>query len=268
MPETHHIRVCCVGSENDMTHLLHVMLDNAGMLDDSEDTPSTRESYEAQVHELAKSEGGCEDGFLYECITKSAFGTAMTDTTMLTIRRESCGLWTACFDYESIDNFQVEDWLRLHQRCNRMLMAAQYASYSFGLEKGSVLLCGGRAMDSWDTMAEVWLWLIAKYECGYPPEEAIQRLKKLQSTLDMEDFGMTIDELLESCINVLTETADAVADPAALTDAMRTAIANRDFQHLLSCQVAVAESVLWQVEHNHKWLANLEAIRAAWQEAQ
>lgn len=267
MSETHHIRVCAVGSENDMTRLLRVLLENSGMLEDAdpEEAPKTRADYEQQVHDLAHSEGGKDDGFLYETIRTGAFGTALNDTASLTIRREACGVWTACFDYESNDHFQVEDWLHLHQRCNRLLIAAQYASYSFGLEKGSVLLCGGRAMDRWDTMAEVWMWLIAKYEYGYPPEEAIERLRKLQTTLDREDFGMSIDELLESCMAVLTETAEAVSDPSALTESMRAAIEQRDFQQLLRCQVSVAESVLWQTEHNNKWLANLEAIRTAWQ---
>lgn len=269
MAEMHHIRVCALGSERDMLHLLHVMLENAGALDDEpgEGPAKTREELETMVHQLAHWEGGPEDGFLYDLITTRPFGSADAPSTSLIIREEACGLWTACFDFESVDNFQVEDWMALHLRCNRMLMAAQYASHTFGLEKGSVLLCGGRAMDSWDTMGECWMWLIAQYECGFPPEEAVERLRKLQKTLDAEDFGMTIDELLESCVQVLEDTADAVADPAMIREGLHEAVARRDYQRLLSIQVSVAESVLWQTEHNHKWLANLQAVRDAWAEA-
>lgn len=267
MADKRHIRVCAVGTEQDMTHLVHVLVQNAGALEDipADEPPKTREELEAMVHQLAQWEGGREDGFLYETLTTIPFGTADIETASLTIRQESCGLWTAVFDYESPDGLQLEDWKKLHLRCNRLLMAAQYAAQDFGLEKGSVLLCGGRAMDNWETVNEGWLWLIERYECGYPPEEAVERLAALKRTMEAEDCGMTVTELLESCMDLLEDIASAVADPAALTARLREAVQQRDFQTLLSLQVQVAESVLWQTEHNHKWLANLKAVLEAWQ---
>ncbi len=266
MAEMHRARVCAVGSEADMTRLLRVMMENAGELEETEELLAprlSREEMEATLHRLAKDEGGMEDGFLYGTLSRVPFGSAEIKTTRMTIREEACGLWTACFAYDSFDPFQVEDWMQLHLRCGRVLMVAQYASYRFGLEKGATLLSGGRALDNWDMMAEIWLWLIAQYECGYPPEEAAQRLKRLQSTMDMEDCGQTVPELLQSCLANLHTIASRTADPAALRAAYSEAVSLSDFPLIESIQIAVGESVLWETEHLSKWQANIQAVLEA-----
>lgn len=194
-------RVCMIGNEKDMQSLCHVMLENYGNLDEENELlpPTTLKEMQERIRKVAMQDGADSDTFLYEMISDIRYGDADTGTQRLEIVQQPCGLWTACFAYDSTHAFQVHEWMNLHNRCGQILMLVQHAGYDFGLDKGQLVITAGQVLENWDTMGECWLWLIQQYECGYPPEEAVDRLKKLEKTLRREDFDMSIDELLESC---------------------------------------------------------------------
>ena len=68
-----------------------------------------------------------------------------------------------------------EEELTLHREIKMLPMMALYANDDFGLEKGAKIFAGGRVGDDWNRMGEAFLYLIAGYEEGYPPEEAVAR---------------------------------------------------------------------------------------------
>lgn len=256
-------RVTAIGTEEDMLRLNRMLLRNHGCEEDNPDDapPLTLEGMVEKIRQLAQWEGAGEDGFLYEMVTPRPYGEADPAESRYILRREACGLWTASFVYEGAEPFQPEDWLSLHTRCGRIPMLALHASWDFAQAKGLTIFTGGQTLENWDRMAECWLWLIAQYECGYPPEEAVRRLEKLNVTLEREDFDLSMEELLESCMDNLRRVED-VSDVTAETLAA-TARA-KDFMALFEMQARVAETALWETEHNAKWLANLEVILDAW----
>lgn len=265
MSSVHRARVCAVGSEDDMIRLCSVLLDNVTALPSDEDRPPFKlEELYQLILSYTREHASELETFMYTMLSGSRFGMAEPGTCRLTIRQELCGLWTACFAYDSPCEFQIHEWLNLHKRCGNLLMVAQRASWDFGQDKGELILTGGEVMDNWDAMNECWLWLIPQYECGYPPEEAVARLEKLSKTLDREDSDMTVDELLKSCMDNLNAIALEVEDPAQLTASIAASLEKHDFISLLETQHMVAESVLWEVDHNAKWLACLETVREAW----
>lgn len=266
-------RVVAVGTEADMLRLNRALLDNLDIIDDDDDDegvatppPATLEEIYAQLREYARYEGGQDDSFLYGMITTTPFGEADEGSCRYVLQKQPCGLWTASFAYESSSTpFQPEDWLRLHQKCDRIPMLALRAGWDFGLDKGMTLITGGRVHDDWDRMAESWLWLMHQYEFGYPPEEAVQRLRKLEVTFEREDFDMSVEELLDSCIENLQQLGDTEdISPDALQQLWR----NREFAELFTMMARVAETALWETEHNARWIACLEAVRDAWLAAQ
>lgn len=260
------VRVCAVGTKADMANLCRVLLSNCGALPPEDERPEyTLEELRAMVLQYAHENAEEFDTFAYEMLSTMRYGDADPGTCRLTIKEESCGLWTACFSYDSQSQFQVHEWLDLHKRCGKLLMVAQRAAWDFGLDKGEIILAGGEAMDNWDSMNECWLWLIPQYECGYPPEEAVARLEKLAETLEREEADMTIEELLCSCMANLNAIALEVEDGAALAGSMTACLERRDFVGVLEMQHMVAESVLWETEHNAKWQACLETVLDAWQ---
>lgn len=269
MAEMHRARACMVGSEEDMYALCRAMLRAYGEWEEDEEAPPMKlNELVDRIHQIASQESGEENGFLYEMVRPSPNGSAEAHTTRFTVSQQPSSLWTAVFAWDSQHSFQAEDWLHLHRRSGRVPMLVVYASHNFGLEKGSALITNERVLDNWDTMNEGWFWLIAQYECGYPPEEAVARLKKLAVTMELEDCGETIDELLENCEANLTDIAASVADPDTLRETMADAARKGNWGELMSCEIRVAEAAVWQTEHNHKWLAQLAAMSEAWAEAQ
>ena len=169
------VRLCAVGTEDDMMTLCRALLDNCQWLDDdTEDRPPLDlPGLIAQVNHHAQMEGGDDCTFYYGMVTPHPYGDALVDTCRMKIARHPAGLWTALFAYDSETAFQPEDWLRLHRQCRGVPMLALHADWDFGLEKGMKIFTGGRVGDDWSRMGETWLWLLAQYEVGYPPEEAI-----------------------------------------------------------------------------------------------
>ena len=266
MASKHRARVCAVGTADDMSALLRAMLANCNALPSEEDRlPFTLEELIRMVQTCTHENGDEMDTFLYEMVSGIRYGSAEPGTCRLNVRQEKCGLWTACFAYDSASEFQPHEWRSLHRQCGQILMVAQRASWDFALDKGEMIFTGGEILDNWDGMNECWLWLIPQYECGYPPEEAVSRLEKLQRTLEREDADTTVDELLRSCMDNLTAIAMEVEDSQALIDSMTACAARQDFVGLLEAEHMIAESVLWETEHNAKWLACLESVRCAWQ---
>lgn len=264
MATLYRARVCAVGTEEDMLRLNRVLLENCDWLEEQEDLPPLKlQELVEQVRQHARWEGGPDDGFAYEMIAPARYGDADGSTCRYALRRENCGLWTACFAYDSGTPFQMEDWLALHLRCDRLPMAAMHASWDFARSKGKMLFTGGHIQEDWNRMAEVWLWLIQQYECGYPPEEAIRRLDKLSVTLEREDCDLSITELLQSSIDNLRQAA-RVED--ITPQALEAAKAGRDFAALFDMQMRIAETALWETEHNARWIACLEATQRAWEE--
>lgn len=265
MSSLHRSRVVAIGTEADMIRLNRALLRNQGWLEENEEghEMSLEELY-AKVHELAQYEGAQESTFLYDMITGAPFGDATDESCRYVMRRESCGLYTACFSYEGDTPFQPEDWMDLHRHSNMMPMLVLRAAWDFALDKGMLIISAGRVLDNWDRMAETWLWLIHQYEFGYPPEEAVERLRKLSVTMEREDFDLSIGELLSSCIDNLKDLADTSdITPESLLDARE----KRDYTGLFEMIARVGETALWETEHNARWIACLEATLAAWKES-
>lgn len=265
MGSLHRVRVCAIGSEEDMVCLCEVMLDNVNALPGVEDrAPFKLEELYQKIVDYTHFYENPGDTFSYNMIACHRFGDAQAGTCKWQIRQETCGLWSAIFDYDGMTPFQVHEWMELHQRCGKMLMVVQRASWDFGADKGELILTGGETLDNWHAMNECWLWLIARYECGYPPEEAAQRLAKLSETLDREDSDMTVDELLKSCMDNLQALSLEIEDAETLRENLAHHAMNRNEVGLLEIKHMVAEAALWEIEHKAKWLACLEAVQNAW----
>lgn len=265
MASLHRARVVAIGTEADMIRLNRALLKTQDWLEEPEDGPElTLEEIYQQVHSRAQYEGAQDSTFLYDMITAMPFGDASDESCRYVMRKEPCGLYTACFAYEGDTAFQAEDWLSLHNRCAHIPMLALRAGWDFAQDKGLVIISGGRIHDNWDRMAESWLWLLHHYEYGYPPEEAVERLQKLAATLEREDFDMSIGELLESCI----ENLEYLGDTSDITaDSLLAAREAKDYTGLFEMIARVGETALWETEHNARWIACLEAVMQAWQEA-
>lgn len=267
MTNQYQTRVCAFGSEQDMLRLCRAMLDNCDWLEEPEedrpepDLPALME----QMAYHAREEGGEACEFFYGMLARHTYGDAHDDTCRLTIRQEACGLWTASFIYGSETPCQVEDWLRLHRQCDRVPMLILRASWDFTRDKGMLILTGGHALEDWNRMGEIWLWLIETYETGNPPDEAVVRLKKLEETMEREEFDLSVSELLQACIDNLNDLTDQTEEPETLQAQMAQCREKQDWQSLFTLQCRVAESVLWETEHKALWLANLEAVRDAWE---
>lgn len=259
-------RVCAIGSEEDMLLLCRTLLNNRGWLEEPEEglPPLTLEQLIGQIHHHAHKEGGEECTFFYDMVAEHPYGAALAEVCRMDIRRHPTGMWTACFIYGGDTSFQAEDWLSLHRQCRGLLMLAMYADWDFGLEKGMKIISGGKVYDEWSHMAETWLWLMAAYEVGFPPEESVERLRKLRRTFEREEFDMTIGEVLLSAIDNLTELGEMTADPAALAAEIGRCRAEKDFTGLMDVYLLIAGTVLWETAHNHLWIANLKAVHDAW----
>ena len=121
MPNLHRARVVAIGTEADMLRLNRALLHNMDALEDIEDGPApTLEEIYQQVHKTAQYEGAQDSTFLYDMIAVTPYGDAEDESCRYTMRKEPCGLYTACFAYEGETAFQVEDWLRLHVQCGRL----------------------------------------------------------------------------------------------------------------------------------------------------
>lgn len=265
MPQLHRARVVAIGNESDMLRLNRALLSNMNSLPRQEEgpAPSLGQLYEL-VQQTARREGDPYSGFLYPMVNPAPYGSADAPTCRYTMRREDCGLYTACFAYESEKPFQPEDWLQLHQQCNCIPVLALRASWDFALDKGMMIFTGGRVREDWNRMAECWLWLIHQYEFGYPPEEAVERLKKLEPTLNREDCDLSVAQLLQCCadnLRCLAGTEDITHE--SLADAQE----KKDIPRLFAMIRRLGETVLWETERNARWLACLEAVQKAWAEA-
>lgn len=261
-------RVCAVGSEQDIRHVLIHMLDNCGYLPDEDELPHLSLSDLLEMVQMrAREDGDPGDTFLYEMIAEMRFGSAIPGTCHMKVQPHDCGLWTACFSYDSPSPFQQHEWLSLHNHASRILLVAQKASSDFTLDKGEMIFTGGSAMDNWDRMAECWLWVITQYECGLPPEDAVRKLEKLEKILVEEEYDTDIPSLLRSCRSYLEALALETSEPQALRSAMERCLEKGDFLRLAELQHTVAESVLWETEHNAKWFACLDMVMDAWDKA-
>ncbi len=263
-------RICTLGTQEDMIRLCRLLLDHVDWFDEPEDnTPDlTLEQLTALIAKHAREEGSPESTFHYPMVSAHAYGDAVPGTCRMSIRRHPTGLYLALFAYDSETLFQHEDWVALHREIRMLPMMALYANDDFGLEKGAKLFVGGRAADDWNRMGEVFLYLIAQYEEGFPPEEAVARLRKLRKTLEREDFDMSIGELLGSCIDLLTGLAEDTADAEALTAEMAELRAQKDYESLFQLYLMLIEAELWDVPHAEKHLACLQSTYDAWMEAE
>lgn len=267
MPARNHARICTIGTQEDMIRLCRALLDNCQWFDEPEKQQGdlTLDQLLALVEDHARLEGSRESGFCYAMVAPHPDGSAVASTCRLSIRKHPTGLYLALFCYDSENLFQHEDWLSLHRQVKMLPMLALYANDDFGLEKGVKTFVGGRAGDEWDRMGEVFFFLIARYEEGYPPEEAVARLMKLRETLEREEFDLTMGELLARCISHLTELDAQTCDAAALTAAMQQMRAEKDYDGLFRLYLLLIEAELWDVEHVDRHLACLQSLNTAWQ---
>lgn len=259
MGATYHARVAAVGSEADMRRLCQAMLQNVGW--DGEPSGSLAALADA-MRQFAAEEAGPDCGFLYEMITRRAYGGAEEDTCRFRVRREGCGLWTALFAYDSDTPFQPEDWLRLHHQCGRVPMLALRACDDFDREKGTLVFTGGFVQEEWSRMEECWLWLVTRYGDN-DPDEAARRLQRLSRLLEDEEDELTVPVLLARCGRFLQTLHERTADADALREQLAQAAADRDMQRLFGLQCLVAQAALWEAENAPHWLACLERLRQA-----
>ena len=211
------------------------------------------------VRRFAAEEAGPDCGFLYEMVTRRAYGSAEEDTCRLTVRQEPCGLWVALFAYGSAAPFQPEDWLRLHSQSGRPLMLALRASDDFDRDKGLLVLSGGYAQEDWSRMAECWLWLATRYGEN-DPEGTVKRLMKLQRLLEDEEEDLTVPALLKRCEELLRKLHDRVADADAFKEQLSDAIQRRDYQALFALQCMAAQAALWETNQLDRWLSCLRCL--------
>ena len=263
-------RVCTLGTQEDMIRLCRTLLDNCQWFDEPEDDKPdlTLEQLMTLIAKHARLEGGNESTFCYPMVSAHPYGDADASTCRMTIRRHPSGLYLALFAYDSETPFQPEDWVSLHRQVKLLPMIGLYANDDFGLEKGLKLFIGGRIGDDWDRMGETWLYLMAHYEEGYPPDEAVARLRKLRKTLEREDFDMTIGGILRGCIDNLTDLAEDTADAEALTATMLQLRQEKDYEGLFNLYCRLIEAELWEIEHVDRHLACLQAVYDAWVETE
>ena len=263
-------RVCTLGTQEDMIRLCRLMLDHCQWFDEEEaDKPDlTLEQLLTLIGKFSRQEGSEDCGFYYPMITAHPYGDAVASTCRLEIRRHSTGLYLALFSYDSETPFQHEDWLALHREIKMLPMMALYANDDFGLEKGMKLFVGGRVGDDWDRMGEAFLYLIANYEEGYPPEEAVSRLRKLRKTLEREDFDLSIGGLLRGCMENLESLDEDVSDAEAVAADMQTFRQEKDYESLFHLYMRLIEAELWDIQHVDRHLACLEATYDAWVDAE
>lgn len=249
MGHTYHTRIAAVGGEGDMRRLCQAMLRNAGY---EGDIPHSLDALTEAVRRHAAEEYGPDCGFLYEMITRRAYGDAEEDTCRFTVRREPCGVWTALFTYESATPFQPEDWLRLHVQCDRLPMLALRACDDFDRDKGLLAFSGGYVHEEWSRMEECWLWLVTRYGDG-DPDQAIRLLTRLARLLEDEEDELTVPELLARCGRFLQGLRDRTHDAEELREQFAQAVQTRDYQALFSLQCLVAQSVLWEADRAEHW---------------
>ena len=268
MANLNRARVCILGTQEDMIRLCRLLLDNCQWFDEPEDNqPSlTLEQLTALIAKHARMEGTNDSTFFYPMVSAHPYGDAITATCRLTIRRHPTGLYLALFAYDSETPFQHEDWVNLHRQMKMLPMMAIYANDDFGLEKGMKIFAGGRVGDDWDRMGEAFLFLIANYEEGFPPDEAVARLRKLRKTLEREDFDLTIGGILQGCIENLVSLQEDVSDPEALMSDMQTFRQEKDYESLFNLYLRLIEAELWDIQHVDRHLACLEATYNAWVE--
>ena len=263
-------RVCTLGTQEDMIRLCRTLLDNCQWFDEPEDDKPnlTLDQLTALIAKHARLEGSDESTFCYPMVSAHPYGDAVGSTCRLTIRKHPAGLYLALFAYDSETPFQPEDWLDLHRQVKLLPMMALYANDDFGLEKGMKIFAGGRVGDDWDRMGEAFMYLIAGYEEGYPPQEAVARLRKLRKTLEREDFDLTIGGILRGCMENLTALQEDTADSVALTADMQQLRAEKDYESLFHLYLRLIEAELWDIQHVDRHLACIEAAYKAWVDAE
>ena len=268
MANLNRARVCILGTQEDMIRLCRLLLDNCQWFDEPEDDKPdlTLEELMALIAKHARLDGSDESTFTYPMVGLHPYGDAVASSCRLNIRRHPCGLYLALFAYDSETPFQHEDWLNLHRQMKMLPMMALYANDDFGLEKGMKIFAGGRVGDDWDRMGEAFLFLIANYEEGFPPDEAVARLRKLRKTLEREDFDLTIGGILQGCIENLVSLQEDVSDPEALMSDMQTFRQEKDYESLFNLYLRLIEAELWDIQHVDRHLACLEATYNAWVE--
>ncbi|MBQ9324340.1 MAG: hypothetical protein IJ246_01070 [Clostridia bacterium] len=263
MSMVHRARVCIIGSEEIMIRMCKRLLLNCAYFDEF-DVPETLDMLKEQVLTHAREDGASGDTFLYEMIAPRRYADALPGSCRMEIVQQMEGLYTACFAYDSSQDFQVHDWLDLHTHIGQPMCVILRASEDFTLEKGEILLQAGHAQDNWDRMCECWLYLMQQYECGLPPEEGMEALRALGQTMEEEEYDMDIPMLLESCLSMLQGLQMTVTDKPALQKAMQEAKEKPDFMRLSELEYVLCESVLWESQHLAKWQASLETLLDAW----
>lgn len=266
MPALNRARVCTIGTQEDMIRLCRLLLDHCQWFDEEEDDQPdlTLEQLISLIGKHARLEGGDESTFCYPMVSAHPYGDAIASTCRMVIRKHPCGLYLALFAYDSETPFQHEDWVSLHREVKMLPMMALYANDDFGLEKGAKIFAGGRVGDDWDRMGETFMYLIARYEEGYPPEESVQRLRKLRRTLEREDFDLTIGGILRGCIENLEQLDEDVSDAEALAANMQQFRQEKDYESLFQLYLRIIEAELWDIQHVDRHLACLEAAYDAW----
>lgn len=256
------IRVCAVGRQQDMLRLCRYLLRND---EESLSPEATLEQLVARILHLAHEEGLEGSQFLYEMVADRLYGDAREETCRMNIREESCGLYTALFAYESESLFQPSDWLAVHQACGMPLFVLR-ASEEFYQEKGMLILSGGRAHDNWERMAEAWLYLNLRYGADFEGRDPRKVRKTLVHQAEDEDFEMTVGEMLDACVENLTELQEFAQAAEENRQEIETCRQEKDFQGLFYFFGKAAETRLWDIDHAEEHIAQVESLKETWGE--
>ena len=238
-------RICAVGTAEDMSRLLRVMLTNCGYPpEELEPPPHSLSDLTEALRRVIREESGPEDEFLYEMISPVRFGDALAGSCRFQLKEERCGFWTALFSYESAHPFQAHEWLDLHRRAGKLPLTAFHACDEFQLEKGEMLFVGGEASERWDDMGEIWWWLWHRDICAQPPEDARRALRKLNSELEDAMYDMDAEELVRSAGSIMARLNSAMQDPDALRQDLQDAVQNRRWDRLFADQLLLFSAVM------------------------
>lgn len=247
MPNFHAVRVCAVGTENEMQNMLGNMLKNVGLK--SQDVPNSIYRKIDRIKYYAKTE---LDDFQYNLVminpkTQSGF---VTESSSLTVQKHKNGLFTALFEHEEAWRFDYNNFLALHIQSQNIPMFAIHADESCDCGRGSVDITDGTAEEDFDDMDAAYMLLqILKYDIDGVKKQYKEFGKYTKSQGDKETWGYCLEEMSYHLEHAIKNEHHSEAEMA---------IMNLDELHDEIFQTAQIE--LWGGESAKKYLKTFQGL--------